>query len=353
MLNFRLAALNSAEANSEVLAAWEMAAFFMGEAAPEDLPMDEDEARSWYIEEIVEADARADYLSEPQLADAEMIESFTRSLSGLVRVRARELGEHYPFILGANGLLKRRTDFALDTIGASYLCLQFFRGLTSGTIEVEGQNDEDVRKQKETFEKIFRNLFEYIAGYTISGEKDGAAFMTSDCRSAQRLEGLLVNVCKKIGAGRVRPYDDWNALQRVANDGGVDCLIHIGGPGVPGNSEIALVGATVQKTSIAHKIIGPEKVNFFRSFFSTQPAAFRGILVRPQDEDALTKEKCVQQDCLLYSYDQIWQAMGKRAGGVYQAQMLRRMDAKARKLLREFLGSVLFFEYEEYRLQLN
>ena len=348
MLNFRLATLNSAEATPDVLAAWELAAFFLGEASPKDLPMDEDEGRKWYIGEIVDDDTKADYYAEPQLADAEMAESFANALRDFAVKRKSELGEHYPFVLGDNDQLIRRTDRALDTVGASYLSLQFFRGLTGGTIEVDGESDAVVRQRRDAFERNFRNVFEYIAGYAISGRKNGAPFQTSHCRSAQRLEGLLGNVCRKIGAGDVLPYDRWNRPQRAANDGGVDCLVHIGGPAVPGDAEIALVGATIQKAKIGTKIMGPEKVDFFRSFFSTQPAAFRGVLVRPQDEDALTKEKCVQKDCLLYSYDQVWQSMGKRAGGEYQAQMLLRLDAKVRHLLHEFLGSAFLYEYEEY-----
>lgn len=350
MLNFRLATLNSAEATSDVLSALELAAYFLGEAGPQDLPIDEDEARSWYIEELVEDDAKADYRAEPQMADAEMIESFTNAIQDLAASRFLEMGEHYPFLLEGNGILSRRKDRKWDPVGASYLSLQFFRALYGKTIEIDGTDDEEVKQQKEAFDKNFRNVFEYIAGYAVAGKVNGAPFMTSHCRSSQRLEGLLINLCQKVGAGSVTPYALWNRQKRSANDGGVDCLVHIGGPGVLGDAEIALVGATVQKNNISQKIIGPERINSFRRFFTTQPAAFRGVLVRPQDEDELTKEKCVEMDCLLYSYEQIWKGMGKRSGQPYQAQMLLRLDAKVRHLLREFLGSALLHEYEKHKI---
>jgi len=350
MLSFRLATLNSTEVTSDVLASLELAAYFLGESGPGDLPIDEDEARNWYIDEIVEDNSKADYRAEPQMADAEMIESLTYALQDLATERAKELGEHYPFFVSPNGVLHRRTDRGLDPVGASYLSLQFFRALYGKTIEIDGGDDNEILQRKNAFDRNFRNVFEYVAGYSVAGKMNGAPFMTSHCRSSQRLECLLINVCQRVGAGAVKPYDLWNRQQRTANDGGVDCLLHVGGPGVPGDAEISLIGATVQKGSIDQKIMGHDKVDLFRRFFTTQPAAFRGILVRPQDEDELTKEKCVERDCLLYSYEQIWKGMGKRNGGPYQARMLLRLDAKARHCLREFLGAVFLHGYEQYEV---
>lgn len=350
MLSFRLSTLSSAEVSSDVLAAWELAALFLGEATTKDLPLDEDEARAWYIDNIVEEDSQADYRAEPQLADDEMAESFANSLRILAKARIQELGNHYPFVLDENGCLVRRDIDELSAVSACYLLLQFFRGVTGGTLEIDGTDDADIKNLKAEFDKKFRNLFEYIAGYAVASRKFGTPFMTSDCRSAKRLEALLRGLCRKVGAGIVLPYDHWNAVQRAANDGGVDCLIHIGGPGAPGDAEIALVGATVQKNNIGAKIMGPEKVDFFRSFFATQPAVFRGVLVRPQDEDELTKQKCVQKDCLLFSYEQIWRGLGSRAAEGQPNPSLVRLDAKSRKLLREFIGAVFLHEYEQYQL---
>lgn len=352
MLSFRLAALNSTTVTSDVLAAWEMAAFFLGEASVETLPIDEDEARSHFIENYVPESERADYYAEPHLADAEMMEGFENSLVSEARSRISELGDYYPFKLDDHNHLIRRTDQRIEPVGSCYLALQFFRGLTGATLEIDGTNDTEISQRRSSFERQFRNVFEYIAGYVISGSRNGAAYMTSDCRSSARLEKLLGSVCRKVGAGDVKPHAIWNLRQRAANDGGVDCLVHIGGPGAPGHAEIALVGATVQKSSIDEKIIGPEKRDFFRSFFATQPTAFHGVLIRVQDEDALTKDKCVQKDCLLYTYDHIWRSMGKRLGGAYQISTLIRLDAKVRRLLKGFSEAILLHEYEEYRIQL-
>lgn len=352
MLSFRLATLNSTEVSSDVLAAWEMAAFFLGEASVETLPVDEDEARSHFIENYVPEADKADYYAEPHLADAEMMESFESSLISEAKSRIDELGDCYPFWVDDHNHLVKRTDRSIEAVGSCYLVLQFFRGLTGATIEIDGGNDAEVNQRRTAFERQFRNIFEYIAGYAVSGSCNGAAYMTSDCRSSARLERLLGSVCRKIGAGDVKPHALWNPRQQAANDGGVDCLVHINGPGAPGHAQIALVGATVQKSSIDEKIIGPEKRDFFRSFFATQPTAFQGILIRVQDEDPLTKDKCVQKDCLLYTYDHIWRSMGKRLGGAYQISTLIRLDAKVRGLLTDFSNAIFLHEYEEYPLRI-
>ena len=353
MLSFSLATLNSADANSDVLAAWELAAFFMGEASPKDLPIDEDLDLNWYISERVAEEDKGSYAEEVNFANTEMMESFEKELLKLALERSEALGDCYPLGISNNNQLVRRNDTSLNTVGASYLLLQFFRGHAAGTIEIDGIDDAEVAQKKAKFESLFRKVFEYIAGYTVSGGRKGVPHMTSHCRSSQRLQKLLTHICKKIGAGAVKPYNIWNARQLAANDGGIDCLIHAGGPGTPGDAEIILVGATVQKNKIDEKIVGPEKINFFTNFFSTQPAAFRGALVRAQDENEITKYKCIEKNCLIYTYENVWRLMGKRYSGDYQLKSISRLDANARKLLFEFSKSVFLHEHEKYSPDIN
>lgn len=351
MFAFRLGTIYSPQATSDVLAAWELAAFFLGEASSQEIPFDLDEARDWYIENLVDDEMKADYRAEPQMAEDEMLEGFKASLEALVEDRSSQLGAHYPFHLDEFGQLVRKGLSDISPVGASYISLQFFRGTNAGTLEIEGQSDADVFQNKTRFERLFRKVFEYIAGYAVAGRKNGATYMTSDCRSSARLGYLLGRLCYKVGSGQVLPYQNWNIAQRAANDGGVDCLIHVGGPQMPGDAHFILVGATVQKQSIDEKIIGSDKIDFFGRFFSERPAAFQGALVRPQDEDPLTKLKCVERNCLLFTYDQIWQGMGQRNAGAYQNAALVRLDAKARRLLRELMSVTLIHDFNEYNLQ--
>lgn len=352
MLQFRLVALDSTEATTDALAALELASFFTGEAKPTNLPIDIDCAREWYMKNIIAEIDRDDYDYEPQMVDDELIDSFSKSLLMMVKQRVIELGDHYPFAVNESNQLVTRSSKSVSVVGACYLSLQFFRGLTGGTIEICDENGESVREYREKFDREFRKVFEFIAGYTVAGIRDGAPYMISDCRSYKRLEALLKSICRKVGSGRVHPVEVWNQVQLNAHDAGVDCLVHLGGPGTPGHAEILLIGATVQsKQRIEGKIIGQEKLNFFGSFFAQKPAAFRGVLVRPMDEDEYIRIQCAGKDCLLFSYDEIWRGIGKRTGDCYQMNALRRLDAKVRRLLRTFLGAKFLDDYAVYELE--
>ena len=69
------------------------------------------------------------------------------------------------------------------------------------------------------------------------------------------------------------------------------------------------------------------------------------------DEDEYTKDKCVNRQCLLFSYDEIWRGIGKRTDDDYQKSALRRMDAKVRNLMQTFLDAVFLDDFgESYEL---
>lgn len=351
MLKFRLVAQNSAEVTPDVLAALELASLFMGEVSPNKLPIDFECSREWYINNYVEETDRDDYRCEPQLVDDELTDRFSKSLLKMVRLRRDVLGEHYPFTVNDKDHLVTRDQEQFSAVSACYLSLQFFRGLAGGTIQIYDESYEIAEECKDRFNQKFREIFEFIAGYAVAGLKGGAPYMISYCRSAKRLEVILKIICQKVGSGRVRSFDEWNTQQQNSNDAGVDCLVHLGGPGAPGPSEIVVVGATVQDRGIDDKIIGQEKLHFFSSFFVQQPTAFRGALVRPMDEDEYTKDKCVNRQCLLFSYDEIWRGIGKRTDDGYQKSALRRMDAKVRNLMQTFLDAVFLDDFgESYEL---
>ena len=82
MLKFRLAPLNSASATSDVLAAWELSSFFTGEATPDILLIDLDNARDSYIERMTDETDQSHYRNEPQMAEDELREDFFEFSSG-------------------------------------------------------------------------------------------------------------------------------------------------------------------------------------------------------------------------------------------------------------------------------
>ncbi|MCA0417356.1 MAG: hypothetical protein LCH80_01305 [Proteobacteria bacterium] len=345
-MKFGLSVLNSPKVTSDVLAYWEVAAFFMKAASAEDLELDVDEATDWYIDNVVDEASRDDYRSERQTAESEMIESFTQALTKAARERASALGEHYPFVL-ADTELRRKELSALSSAALNYICLQFFRLIKAGFVEFHGQTSDEAKAMQTSFLKKFAKVFENIAAYAVVGHTSGSAYLTSSCRSSEHLHTLLSSICNSIGAGDVLAYDQWNELQKAANDGGVDCLVRVGSAEDRGNAFLSLVGASIQEAQVDYKIMGRDARERFSGFFRQKPAAFQSAFARPQDETALVRMKCVEKDCLLYSYDEIVRGIGKLQFPISSIN-LRKVGVKSRIILDGLKATTLVHEFEEH-----
>jgi len=341
-MRFSILPLLTARTDADVLACWELTAFFLGEASADVLDVDEQQAKAWYIRRIVDESEQAAYEDEDETAIGEMLEH----IKGGLRQRAREhrelLGDHYPFSLNNDGRLVRKNRDQLTSISLCYLALQFFRALSAGYIEILGNNRAAIEVETRQWRSAFADLFEYIAGYAVAGDTNGAPYPTGSSRSAGRLFALLTVMCAKIGAGRVLPLKYWNTVAAETNDGRVDCLVHVGGPGMPGPAYLTLIGATVQRDNIDAKIMGPERLHFFAQFFQQQPGAFRGALVIHRDHHQLTNDKCVRLNCSMYSYLDVLTGIGK----IRPNRFIRQMDAAARHLLHEIRSLELFHDEE-------
>lgn len=348
MLKFRLSVLNSPEVSCDVIAFWEVAAFFKKSALAEDLEIDVDEATDWYIEHVVDEASREDYRSERQTAECEMMESFTQALKKAAQERSTTLREHYPFSVD-DTKLQRKELSTLSSAALNYICLQFYRLVKANLVEFEGRNSDELRAANAAFGQKFAKAFENIAAYAVAGHTAGVAFQTSNCRSSNHLHKLLRSICASIGAGKVLPYEHWNDVQRAANDGGVDCLVWVGPREDKGNAYLSLVGASIQEASIDQKIIGSQSLQRFGRFFTEKPAAFQGAFVRPQDEMALIKIKCKENDCLLYSYDEIIEGIGKLEFPMTDLN-LKKIGVNSRIILRDFQSMILLESFEEYAI---
>jgi hypothetical protein len=348
VIKFGLSVLNSPKVTSDVLAYWEVAAFFMKVVSVEDLDLDVDEATNWYIDNVVDEASRDDYRSERQTAESEMIESFTQALTKLARERSVALADHYPFVL-TDALLRRKDLSTLSIIALNYICLQFYRLIKAGFVEFHGQNSNDVKAVQASFLRQFTRVFESIAAFAVVGHKSGLAFLTSSCRSSERLHALLKTVCASIGAGEVLAYEQWNELQKAANDGGVDCLVRVGSAEDRGNAYFSLVGASIQESKVDHKIIGRDDRERFSRFFKEKPAAFQSAFVRPQDHAELIWTKCKDKDCLLYSYDEIVRGIGKLQFPMSSIN-LRKVGVKSRSVLKDLEMATLVHDFEEHAL---
>lgn len=330
------------------MAYWEVAAFFKKSASAEDLEIDVDEATDWYIDNVVDEASRGDYRSERQIAEGEMIESFTQALTKVARERETALRGHYPFALEDNKL-QRKQLADLSSVALNYMCLQFFRLTKANLIEFDGQNSNEAKAAKNNFSQKFTKIFENIAAFAVAGHTAGIAFQTSHCRSSKHLHDLLKTICASLEAGKVLPYAQWNPVQIAANDGGVDCLVRVGAQEDRGSAFLSLVGASIQEASIDHKIMGPQSLQRFGRFFLEKPAPFQGAFARPQDEMALVKIKCNDNDCVLYSYNEIIKSIGKIQTPI-TARHLRKIDIKSRKLLKDFQSFILIHSFEEHAI---
>jgi len=348
VIKFGLSVLNSPKVTSDVLAYWEVAAFFMKSASGEALDLDVDEATNWYIDNVVDETSRDDYRSERQTAESEMIESFMQALTKLAWERSSALAEHYPFLL-MDTELRRKNLSDLSNVALNYICLQFYRAIKAGLVEFHGQDSEEIKVIRASVLRLFTRIFESIAAYTVVGHTSGLAFLTSSCRSSERLHALLKTICASIGSGEVLAYDQWSELQKAANDGGVDCLVRVGSAEDRGNAFLSLVGASIQESQIDHKIMGRDDRERFSRFFKQKPAAFQSAFVRPQDETALIRHKCTEKDCLLYSYSEIIRGLGMLQFPMHSLN-LRKVGAKSRSVLRDLKAATLVHDFEEYTL---
>lgn len=328
----------------------ELSAFFRGDGDIGDMPLDRDVALDTYIAQISDEALKADYQAEPGIPEGLMMEEFRAQAAAAIEERCAALGEHYPFSHVAPGVIVRKPIAEVTAVGASYIALQFYRALHANRVEIVGPNAETILARSKQFGRDFANLFECIAGYAVSGRENGVPYMTSTSRSAQKFRILLFHLCARIKSGKVKEFEALSPSQKSTNDGGVDCFVHVGGLPVNGATTIYLVGATIQKENIDIKIMHHEKIQSVSDFFNIKPATFHGILVRPCDENELTRDKCVTKGCRLYSYDTVWQHMGRRNGSSYQTRALQRLDRATREILKNFRDAVYQGDYEEFRL---
>lgn len=335
MVAFRFLPLNSTEPTSEALAQLEITTLFVGSSSPRSILLDQDEALRQFIRKYIDDDRRADYFAEPALAEDEMMDMFSSNLLEMARERANALGDAYPFIITPSNRLEIKKT-RIHAVGVSYLSIQAMRLSQQNLIEIVAEDDKERKKILMKFCQFFARTFEFASAYVVAGDKGGMPIVLSNCRSFNDLYRKLKGICGKVRSGKVKTLDNWSALQRVANDGGVDAVVHVGADAVTGNTTLIIVGATYQQKKIDVKIMGSQARNRFADFFVTRPAPLQGALVRLADADALTIEKCRLEDCLFYGYESVWRNMGRRPVGAVDSRLLSRIDAILLRNLRLF-----------------
>lgn len=335
MLAFRFSPLNTAEPTSDALAQLEIATLFIKRVSPKNLIIDKDNALPQFIMDYIDEHDQADYFAEPEMAEGEMLDMFSSSILQLAKERAKALGDAYPFEIVGPDMLTLR-DGPLHAVAASYLSIQAMRLAQKNLIEIIAINETERKRSLAKFSRFFERSFEFASAYAVTGNKGGMPIVLSNCRSSNDLHKKLNGICLKIGSGRVKTMDNWSRLQRSANDGGVDAVVHVGGSPEDGNTTLIIVGATYQQKKIDVKIMGVKARTRFADFFIDRPAPLQGALVRLADADPWTVEKCRLEDCLFYGYDSIWKNMGRRPNPNVDQRLLSRIDASMLRSLRKF-----------------
>lgn len=332
MIRFRFNPFDNARSSPEMLAQLEIGAFFSEQMSVEDLVIDRDLAVLDYVRRCVPEEDQEAYLAEPEQSEGEMMDALRVDLMALARERGEQIGDSYPFEIVPPNTLKLRGG-GNRSISLGYLVVQAMRLAQKNLIEIIA-NDANVRKT-DTLRlwRAFERVFEYVAAYTLAGDRGGLPVVLSDCRRSLDLHRKLTGLCRTIGSGRVRVYSDWSPRQINSNDGGIDTILHVGGPAMPGNSYLVLGGATYQQKKIDGKIIGNDERQRFRDFFAVHPAVLHGALIRLADGDALTIEKCRLKDCLFYGYSDIVKYIGLRSADPAMRRKMQVIDSRLRQAL--------------------
>ena len=114
------------------------------------------------------------------------------------------------------------------------------------------------------------------------------------------------------GSGTVREEEELEANQINVNDGGVDAFgltTHQGN--IQPDAECYVLGATLQKDSRKHKIVGPAELGRLRGFFHHGPnVAYTGVLAVPFEGTDAEANNCRDENCVYFPLEAIQTNLG-------------------------------------------
>jgi hypothetical protein len=250
---------------------------------------------------------RQDLREEPQFAFQVAKEEIESKIIEAAQRNGESLGDAYPFVIAPRPgvLLKRKQETSENVEGLCYMSLQIHL-LYSGEMLSFGHEPNQVGPDPaDAFTAPFAKLFEVISGIAVANHRKGVPILLSESRSIDSLSHALGMICKIAGQGRPKAKADLNLRQLNANDGGIDAVVlqfennrlH----------ETSLVGATVQKGSLATKTIGPTQIGRFEGFLvdSTALRQISGSFAHPDPFKESTRHVCAEANCHYYHRDMI------------------------------------------------
>jgi hypothetical protein len=334
-MNLDFHPISSVQHADDMLGIAELIAFFQGECFIDDLDWDEDQLLQSFLETVDDQATRADYEAEPATGIQLAKDTAVRAIQELIENRHGGLGSSSPFTWDfGSELLLRRKD-VIPAVGLAYIWLSAFWMLRSSNSYLV------VTPDARAFFRAFEEVFEATCAFVLAGRRESAIWYLGSSRSAQELVRRLGSFVHFCGTGQAKAYAQLTARQRRSNDGGVDILaVTTAGGTVTIDSEIYLLGATIQSSQRRSKIIGANQIARFRNYFGQHPhLPMWGVFAVPFAYSALDAELCGEQNCVYISREAVLGHLGRH--GPF-ARGLRGASAKILAKTKQLSRTVTF-----------
>jgi hypothetical protein len=300
----------------QLLAYAELIALGLGECGMHALPIDESLLTSAYVSSQLMAD-RQDLLEEPQFAFQLAKEEIESKIAEAAQKHSSALGDVYPFVIAPRPgvLLQRKPETSANLEGLCYLGLQIHLLYSEELLSFGLEPNQVGLDPAAAFTAPFAKLFEVISGIVVANHRRGIPVLLSESRSAATLRRALAVVCRISGQGRPKAGADLNLRQLKANDGGIDAVVLRFENGRL--HDTALVGATVQKSNLSTKTIGPTQIGRFEGFLvdSTALRQISGSFAHPDPFKDSTRHVCAEANCHYYHRELIISHLHPLPGG--------------------------------------
>lgn len=286
--------ISSVAHEEDIFGVVEAIALLTGECYVDDMRWDEDSLLESFLETLEDPEMRLDYEAEPaaglQLAKDQVI----AQLREKIEQRHTELGSHSPFEwdFGRELLLRRKR--RVSPVGIAYGWLSIFTLLQSDNDYLAFDPDP------KGFLSAFDKVFEAVACYAVAGRRPSALWYLGEVKSARTLLERLTALTEFCGSGQVKAWNQLTSYEKRANDGGVDVIAVSSQTGVVDpDSEIYLVGATIQQTARRNKAVGQSSITRIRRYLLQQiNLPFMGVMAVPFPFSELDAAICGDANCV-------------------------------------------------------
>ena len=336
-MNIDFQPISSTEHVEDLLGIAELTALFQGECYVGDLEWDEDALLESFVTSIDDPVFKADYVSERAAGIQAAKDQVVGTLIELINERHGHLGEDSPFTWDFSEELLLRRKESLSPVGWAYTWLSLFWLIKSHNEYLV------VTPDPKAFFAAFDDVFEAACAFILAGRSESSAWLLGDSRSARELLTRLGQIQRLCGTGAVKVWGDLTHSQKHSNDGGIDVLaVTTRNGAIAPDSEIYLLGATIQKANRLNKIVGHDQKDRIRNYFLQHPnPPMTGVMAIPLERNYLDEEKCAEKNCLYLPKDAILPFLGRHSK-IYGRRPLRYAARAILRKSRQMASTVTF-----------